>query len=231
MRLAALGLLCGASTASAGPCLVPGLSPEALTPGDAAIDQLGGVVIAAVPDAGGISTDPVVQPWEFVEGTARTTAKVTRLAPGLAIYAPKRGGERLGLEDAKGHTVVAVSYRFQQLDDMPMDEAPRPTGILHTRKVPRFRSESTIATLSSPPPAGTVALIVRDARSQSGQARSFVQITDPTTTSVEIYLRDRCRPEVPKTIATRAGDRVKLAWVDAEGHVSLWSAAIEVKAR
>ena len=59
-------------------------------------------------------------------------------------------------------------------------------------------------------------------------ARGFVLVTDPKATTFTIYGRHRCEAQVPGTVATGAGDTVRLAWVDAEGHVSIPSDRIEV---
>jgi hypothetical protein len=91
-----------------------------------------------------------------------------------------------------------------------------------------LRTETTVATLSAPPPAGTVALLVFDASSKGKLARSFVLVDNPAATSITIYGRHRCEAEVPGTVPTRAGARIRLAWVDAEGHVSLRSEPVKV---
>ena len=223
--LAALAL-----PASAGPCLVPGLAPVVRTPSGTTIDQFGGVVVAAVSWPKGGSADPVVQKWEFVEGKKRNKARVTLLAPGLAVYAPVAPEKQLDLEDKPGHSAVRVTFQFMNTDDMPVDAAPRPTTIVQAKQTPMFRTGSVVATLAEAPPAGTIAVLVRGAGSQAKAARSWAEVRDPTATRVEIFMRDRCEPEIPGTVPTKAGDKIELAWVDSEGHVSLWSQAIEVKA-
>lgn len=227
VALALVALL--AAPASAGPCLVPGLVPLVKTPGGATIDQFGGVVVVAVAFQGGVSKDPVVQPWEFVEGKRRKKARVTLLAPGLAVYAPNAPDKELDLEDTPGHSAVRVKFQFTNTDDMPVDAAPRPTAIVQAKQRPMFRTGSVVATLAEAPPAGTIAVLVRASGSTAKAARSWQEVRDPKSTRVEIYMRDRCEPEIPGTVATKAGDKVELAWVDSEGHVSLWSQAIEVK--
>ena len=99
MKIALVAVLAVFAPAVAGPCLVPGLVPLVRTPQGATIDQFGGVVVAAVSFRGGGTTDPVVQKWEFVEGKKRAKARVTLLAPGLAVYAPIGPVQELDLED------------------------------------------------------------------------------------------------------------------------------------
>ncbi len=73
-----------------------------------------------------------------------------------------------------------------------------------------------------------VALLVDDAAMDKPMARGFVVIDDLKATTFRIYGRHRCQGEVPGTVPTGAGDTVRLAWVDAEGHVSIPSGRIKV---
>lgn len=233
-RLAGLTLVLAASGghATAGPCLVPGLAPEVLTPAGSTIDQLGGVVVGAVSFAGGSSADPVGAPWQFTDAGKAQPARITRLAPGLVTYAPVTPGMgvALALEDRPGHAAVKVTLTFVPVDDMPVNAAPRPSSIAVAPSAPMFRTQLVTATLREPPPAGTIALVVRAANSKSSEGRSWVMIGDPRATTLEIYMRDRCAPEIPGTVATKAGDEIVLAWVDVGGHVSLWSQPMRVTA-
>jgi hypothetical protein len=226
--LAAVGL--AASPAAAGPCLEPGLLPMVISPLGATIDQFGGVVVAAVPFRGGEDKDPVVQPWEFVEGKQRTKAKVTVLAPGLAVYAPQKPQAELVLEAKVGRTVGRVKFQFQNTDDMPVDAAPRPTLVVQAKQSPMSSDVTVTASLAEAPPAGTIAVLVRSAGSKTATARSWNRLYDIKTKTIKVYDYNRCEPVIPGTVATKAGDKIELAWLDAEGHVSLWSQAIEVKA-
>ena len=228
--LAALVLALAAAPASAGPCLVPGLIPIVITPQGGTIDQLGGVVVAAVPFPSGVNEDPATLPWEFVEGKNRSKPKITVIAPGLAIYAPKAPQQALELVGKAGRVEGRVTFRFQDTDDMPMDAAPRPTRVVQAKKAPRSGNDTVTATLAEAPPAGTVAVLVRAAGSKATTARSWNRLYDLKKPSVVIYAHDRCEPVIPGTVPTKAGDKIELAWLDGEGHVSLWSAAIEVTA-
>lgn len=209
-----------AAPASAGPCLVTPLATMVKTPQGATIDQFGGVVVASSP----------AQQWRFVEGKRQAKARVTALAPGIAVYAPRAPEQELDLEDKPGHSVAHVRFQFQNTDDMPVDAAPRPTAITTAKQTAMMRSTSVVARLAEAPPAGTIVVLVRAAGSKSSAARSWLDVRDVTAKTVEIYRRDRCTAESPGTVATKAGDKIELAWLDAEGHVSLWSAPIEVKA-
>jgi hypothetical protein len=225
LALALVALL--AVPAAAGPCLEPGLLPIVISPQGATIDQFGGVVVAAVPFRQGGNADPVVQPWEFVEGKKRSKPKVTVIATGLAVYAPKAPEQALELQDKSGRAVGRVTFQFQNTDDMPVDSAPRPTAVVQAKKPPMSSNETVTATLAEAPPAGTIAVLVRAAGGKA-KARSWNRLYDIKTTKVVIYAYDRCEPVIPGTVGTKAGDKIELAWLDAEGHVSPWSTPIEV---
>lgn len=229
--LAAAVLLAIATPAVAGPCLVHGLDPMIVTPAGTDVDQFGGIVVVATESLrkDAPHANVAVQPYELVSGQKRGKAVVTELAPGLAIYAPPQGiTGSVDLEDTKGHSAIRVKFYFRPVRDLPTSPAPEVVSIKHTTNVPMFRTESTSATLKAAPPADAVALLVREAGSTAKLARSWVLVRDVKGTRIEIYMRDRCRPEVPGTIATRTGDRVELAWVDAAGRVSMWSAPVTV---
>ncbi len=232
--LVTLALAIIAKPAAAGPCLVDGLAPQILTPNGATIDQFGGVVVAAVSSGQHTANraDPSAQAWQFKIGTKRSTAKITKLAPGLALHVPAKHdvGTKAALEDTKDHTAVEVVLGFMDTDDMPMDPAPEVTAVTYTKEanMPMLHTEAAVATLKTPPPAGTVALLVYDAKPKK-LARSFVLVTDPTATTIKIYGRHRCEAEVPGTVPTRTGTTVRLAWVDAEGHVSMLSEPVRTR--
>ena len=234
MKRGALAVLIGAlaaAPASAGPCLEPGLVPLVITPQGATIDQFGGVVVAAIPFRGGVDKDPAVQTtWEFVEGKKRGKPKITVIAPGLAVYAPKAPEQALELQNKSGRAEGRVKFQMMNTDDMPVDSAPRPTAVVQAKKSPMSSNETVTATLAEAPPAGTIAVLVRAAGAKATAARSWQRLYDIKTTKVVIYAYDRCEPIIPGTVATKAGDKIELAWLDGEGHVSLWSTAIEVKA-
>jgi len=222
--------------AAAGPCLVDGLAPQVITPSGSVIDQYGGVVVAAVSTPMQPGADPSAQSsWRFRVGTKRRKTKITKLAPGLALYAlsaHEHGlGVRMALEDTKDHTAVEVELGFMATRAMPVDPAPKVTAITHTTNGPMMRESQTVATLSAPPPAGTVALLVYSGKGDRKLARSFVLVPDLKTTSLTIYGHHRCEAEVPGTVPTHAGETVRLAWVDAGGHVSLLTEPITVTKR
>ncbi|MBL9017852.1 MAG: hypothetical protein JNL83_26940 [Myxococcales bacterium] len=231
LAFAVLALGLAASPAAAGPCLEPGLMPIVISPLGATIDQFGGVVVAAVPWREGVNEDPVVQPtWEFVEGKQRGKPKITVIAPGLAVYAPKAPVQALELQDKTGRAVGRVKFQFQNTDDMPMDAAPRPTAVIQAKKARMSSNDTVTATLAEAPPAGTIAVLVRAAGGKTTAPRSWNRLYDLKTTKIVVYAYDRCEPVIPGTVATKAGDKIELAWLDAEGHVSLWSPAIAVTA-
>jgi len=223
-----------ASPAAAGPCLVDGLAPQIMTPTGSTIDQHGGVVVAAVssPMHREQRRDVSAEPWEFRKGKARSKTVIKRLAPGLALHSPDDKlasvGDKVALEDAKDHTAIEIVVGYMITDDMPMDEAPRVVSITQATTAPMLRSPSTVATLKAPPPAGTVALLVYDGAMDKPLARGFVLVEDPKATTIVIYSRHRCEAQIPGTVPTGAGDTVRLAWVDGEGHVSIPSERIKI---
>lgn len=225
------------SPAAAGPCLVDGIAPMILTPAGATIDQFGGIVVAALSSSmhRDQHADVSAQPWKLQRDGTRTKAKVTKLAPGLALYAAPDHGQGIGakvtLEDSPDHAAVEVVLGFMNTRDMPMDPAPQVTALTHTKedRMPLLSTEATVATLKAPPPPGTVALLVYDARPKGKLARSFVLVTDPKATTITIYGRHKCEAEVPGTVPTRSGHTVRLAWVDAEGHISLLSDPVRAR--
>ena len=218
LRLALVGLLLASNVAVAGPCDPVPPFQHFLTRSDETIDQLGGVVVA----------NPGKVTWEFSEGPKRERARVTVVAPGLSVLAPKSPDQVLQLEDGRRLPVLRVKFAFQATDDAPIDAAPTPTAIVHKKKTPSASSEVVFATLAEPPPAGTVALLVRDSKATS--ARSWIAVTDLKAKQLDIYRHDRCELQPPGTRGTKAGDKIMLAWIDSGGHVSLWTAAIEVTA-
>jgi hypothetical protein len=218
--LALLGLLLAATPAITGPCVPVETFQEVLTPPGETIDQFGGVVIA----------NPRAVPWEFVEGPKRERARVTVIAPGLAIIAAKSFDQLLDLEDGKRNRLIRVKYQFQATDDMPVDSAPRVTALVQTKRTQMMRSDVVVATLGEAPPAGTIAVIVRAADSKASGARSWFAVTDLKAKQLDVYRHDRCKAEPAGTVGTKAGDKVMLAWVDSAGHVSLWTASIVVTA-
>lgn len=219
MKLALVLIAAAAAPALAGPCEIAPLVTIVKTPPGATIDQFGGVVV----------TNPPAAPWFFVENGTRTKARVTRVAPGLAVYAPVKPERELDLEDKAGH-LSHVRFQFQDTDDMPVDAAPRPTAVVQAKRSPIVRSDVVRATLAEAPPAGTIAVLVRASGSRAPAARSWQEVTDGKALTIDIYRRDRCAAVIPGTVATKAGDRIELAWLDAEGHISLWSSPIEVTA-
>lgn len=220
LRLALIGLLLAATPAAAGPCVPTETLQEILTPPGDTIDQFGGIVIA----------NPRQVPWEFVEGTKRARARVTVIAPGLVVVAPKSPDTELDLEDGKRNKALRVKFMFQVTDDMPVDSAPRVTALVQTKRTQVMRSDVVVVTLAETPPAGTIALLVRAANSKTTVARSWIGVTDIKATQLDVYRRDRCRMQPVGTVGTKAGDKVLLAWLDSAGHVSLWTSPIEVKA-
>ena len=74
-------------------------------------------------------------------------------------------------------------------------------------------------------PADTIALVAFDAKTKT--ARSFARITNATT-ELFIYAQGRCSALPNGTIASKAGDKLVLRWVDKYGRWSAPSKSITV---
>jgi len=200
--LAAVLVAVAAGPAAAGPCLVDGLAPQIMTPTGSTIDQHGGVVVAAVSSFmhGEQHRDVSAEAWEFRKGKARSKTVIKRLAPGLALHSPNKKLATMGDKVALEDAKNHTALEIT-VSFMVTDDMPMD-------ETPRV--ESIIQAMDKP------------------LARGFVLVTDPKATTFTIYGRHRCEAQVPGTVATGAGDTVRLAWVDAEGHVSIPSDRIEV---
>lgn len=230
-RIALLALLAAAAApAHAGPCAMPSLAHEVATPSGTTIDQHGGVVVLTVAGLGvGIGT-PTLRDGEraFRAGQLDVKASATTVAPGLVVHRVpvelRREQPELRLVDAAGTVAATVAVALRKAP--PRLRGPQIRAV--TASQPNRRGEGWVtATLKQAPPAGTIAVIVRDAKQRS--ARSFERIGDPEATEIFVYQGDRCTPRAAGTEATRGGQRIQLAWVTAAGHVSPWSAPVTVR--
>jgi hypothetical protein len=239
MTMRALALAClpllHASAADAGPCrnfMDRGFAAIVLTPPDATIDQLGGVVLSAQSwsdDRSG-GRDPTTFEWQFSDGTHHTKAKTERIAPGLAVMKPVPPTATLDFENLAADSFVHVSYRAIDTDDAPISAAPKVKAVesadrQHNR-LGIMRSALVTVTLAAPPPAHVIALV---AYGPGGTPRSWAQIKDAGSLDVTIYAVDNCVLQIDGTLPTTAGDAITLAWLDDTGHLSLHTPPIKVR--
>jgi hypothetical protein len=220
-----------AAPAHAGPCKYHhdrGFLPEVLTPDKATLDPLGGVVVAAesVQLDRAVDGDPTLQDWRFSDGTHDVVGKRTVIAPGLISTAPVGLGDTLEFHNPDGSRVIELRYRTPA--DRAALPAPKVESVIYANtNLGIMLRELTTAKLAAPAPAGAIALVVY----AGGTARSWVAVSDPPRLDVSVYAVDDCVRQIPGTIATRGGDRITLAWVDATGHVSAHTPTIVVGKR
>jgi hypothetical protein len=225
MQRIALVLLLAPASALGGPCKYHhdvGFVPDVLTPDGATLDQTGGAVVAAesVMLDRAVLDDPTPQDWRFDHAVATRTV----IAPGLVVVRPATATAELELENPDGSPIRKLHYRASK--DAASLAAPKVDAVtFRDHGLGVMLREITIAKLPAVPPAGVVALVVY----AGDRARSWAAITDPAAREVTLYAVDDCVQQIPGTIATRAGDRITLAWLDATGHLSARSSAITVK--
>ena len=229
MRIAFVGFVIAAAVpAHAGPCKYHhdrGFLPAVLTPDNATLDPQGGVLVAAESTQleRAVDGDPTLQDWRFSDGTHDMIGKRTVIAPGLIATAPVGLGETLVFQNPDGSRAIQIRYRTAA--DRAVLQAPKVESVIYTNtNLGIMLRELTTAKLAAPAPAGAVALVVYAGRTP----RSWVPIEDLQRLDVSVYAVDDCVRQIPGTIATRAGDRITLAWVDATGHVSAHTPTIVV---
>ncbi|HEY1555065.1 MAG TPA: hypothetical protein VGF94_09555 [Kofleriaceae bacterium] len=229
MRRAALALVAIAWPAHAGPCRQfqdLGFLPDVLTPDGATLDARGGVVIAAesVRLQRAIDTDASLQDWRFGAGGKHELGKRAVIAPGLVVVAPTVLAADLELENADSSPALGVHYRADAKVS-PL-AAPKLTMVTYRdHNLGSMTSELTVAKLSAAPPSGAVALVAY----AGDTPRSWAAISTADGDELTLYAVDHCVLQIPGTIATRAGDRITLAWLDDTGHLGARTRAIEVR--
>ncbi len=226
MRTAIVLVMLAAARAHAGDCADSGLVATVLTPANTTIDQEGGIVVGLIdsPTARDIP-DLANTPWRFHEGKGRDKPKVTLLAPGLAVFAPKAFEKAMDLEDANQKALVHVAFEFATYLDMPVDAAPKLTAATMATTVTRRSTDyTTTIKLAAPAPANAIALIVLDAK---GVATSWGRIA-PGATAIVVWRSFPCHGEAKGTVGARHGDKVSVEYVNTQGHRSLPSASITV---
>lgn len=228
--IVAVGLLVSHEVATA-KCAQPQLGSEVITPADTKLAADGGVLVGSVSDwerlVGG-AEDARNPSWRFSDGTKEYEPALATLAPGLVVYrAPAGVTGALTLVDGKT-TRVKVALGTTTVAPLA---APDPKTIT-LRKVSEryggFRFELHAA-LKTEAPAGAVAIVVLGVTKQGKVARSWVRIQPGTKITQVAGSSGRCDPGVPGEIMSKAGDKVVLAWVDAQGRLSKPSHPVVVK--
>jgi hypothetical protein len=105
---------------------------------------------------------------------------------------------------------VQKDWGFTTGRDLP---APKLMGVVHSDSE---RTQETQAELDGAPPADAVALVIFDARHK---AKSWGTVAANATT-IEVYGQHKCDVLPNGTLASKAGDKVMLAWVDKYGRLS-----------
>lgn len=215
---------------SAGPCKEfrdVGFVPAVLTPDGATLDQAGGVVVAAEGTRlqNASPQDPTPQDWRFAAGKDDAVGTRTVIAPGLVVVKPAKTAADLAFENADRSHVRDLHYKETRTPATPV--APVVDSVTYSNHdLPLMTRELTMAKLHDPPPAGAVALVVYAGDKPS----SWLQITDEIAKirDLPVWGSADCTNDIPGTIATRAGDKISLAWLDATGHLSPKSNVITV---
>jgi hypothetical protein len=216
MRFALLALVLLSSKTAASDCAMVEFYPNLLTPAATNVGDNGGVVVAQLAFANRPKTAATT--WRF--RGAKTTPKITSIAPGLDVYVPATTG-KLELSDGDGKALLAVSASGKR-SELP---APAIGAIKFHESRGRHSSAQTVAELTGDPPDGAVALVVFD---KAGKPRSFGTVIR-NAKQVTVYSHSDCGGPFKGTIVSRTGEEVKVAWLDAGGVLSKQSSVIKVQ--
>jgi hypothetical protein len=216
IRFAALACVVLFAPASAdAKCARTGLVPTVISPAAAALEEDGGVVVAAVSEMSRTDPDPgdaaVQTGWRFRSGKQLLAPRIDVIAPGLAVYRVK-GVDALELEDAKH---AALFTGTVSKTPRPPFAAPKLLTVTYSISG-RRRNRAVTIDLADPPPAGAVAIVIADAK---GKPRSFGRIDG--TGHVQVGFRDGSCTTVPNgTVPSEPGDKITVFFVDASGRSS-----------
>jgi hypothetical protein len=215
MKLALVTLLALAPDAHAD-CAVSGLAARVLTPPGTVVPGDGGIVVGALNDHSGKLEpgDAAVQPgWRLRVGSDLIKPPIAPIAPGLAVYrVAVANAFDAKLEDDQ-HTVIATVKPARRGGDALA--VPAIKRIWYVEQHNR-RGSGTAVTLelAGDAPAGAVALVLADAK---GTPRSW---TVAGGTTLSPFSSPVCAALPNGTIPSKAGDKVTLFWLGADGRVS-----------
>jgi hypothetical protein len=220
-----------AAVATAGPCKYHhdwSLAPELLTPAGATIDQLGGVVVAAVStlDKTRGSDDPTQQDWWFSDGHTHAVVERTVIAPGLTVHRPKLEANDLSLVYPADQTTM-LEVHFRHVEKAAPLAAPHVKTVIYADHGLGIMVHAETSVTVESVPAHAVALVIY----VGNTARSWVQVTDASELELAVFLADDCTMRIPGMSAAKTGELATLAWLDDTGHLSPRSGASKVRAR
>lgn len=202
-------------------CAPSSLRAAVLTPADAAMLATGGIVVGAESffDDGKIAEGNVVvrKDWRFKAGKRVVTPVIEIVAPGLAVYRWKGKAQSFALEDGN-HALVASPSLAKNASFEPRPLAD-PTVKEVVSKKWRGRKPSTEVEIliDGWPPSDAVAIIAYD---DKGKALSWGPITREHKSRWIVYGQHRCETLPDGTVEPVAGQKLRFAWVDANGRVS-----------
>ncbi len=215
--------------AVAGPCAIRPLVPHAMTANGTELPPGGGVVVALGDSA---AWDAPAQPdltktgWSFVDGGKSIKPVIRILAPGLAVYEPPAGTTTVKLSD--GTRTLATHPRTAAKPVLP---APEVTAVDVTRSLPvgpRQSARDTVtAQLTGDRPVTAVAVILFAAGKPASWTSAFAY-AGPKGPIELWHTAGRCETQIPGLVATRAGTKVTIAWVDASGRIGAISKELVV---
>jgi hypothetical protein len=215
MRLAWLLVLALAPSTARADCAMWGLAPKVLTPESTVIAADGGIVVAAVPEARGKLDhgDAAVQAsWKIRAGGDSLRPPIEVIAPGLAVYrVAVANAFKIELTDGST-TLVTVKPSRSRGDALA---APKVKSVAFLPRKLRHGAERVVVELAEPAPAGVVAMVLADAE---GKPRSWGTVSGGAT--IDAYGAAECQALPNGTVASKAGDKVTLMFVDAAGRVS-----------
>jgi hypothetical protein len=224
-------LACAALWASAASseakCAMVELGPAMITPATAKVPADGGVLVGwtSSHDYGRTDGDPSVRKtWKATAGGQPVELVIETLAPGLSVYRPKTK-DAFVLGDGKQQLGSFARVAAGKLD-LP---APAPQALVLDARPGRYGSSefSISATFASIPDAAVAVILYR-----AGKPRVALSFGSVDRGQKQVLVYDgphHCSFPPPGTTQPAKDDRVVLAWVDAFGHVSDPSAALEVK--
>lgn len=209
-------LLLHPARADAGACAIPPPRAELVTGADATLAPDGALVA--------VFDDPAHAPAWTLRGGVKPTP--TALAPGLIALALPASAGWITLYGADGKPLVRVQRAAQAVKPLA---APEVAAVEYrASQGRRGTSVAVVVSLKAAPPAGAVALVALGDQGARSWQRSDA---DPASKEIVIYRSGSCVTSPSGTIATNAGDKLQLAWVDASGRLSAKSAAITVTAK
>jgi hypothetical protein len=231
----AVALLASPAAAIAGACARIGIEPQVVTHAGDVVPKGGGVLVGwqrATGDgeATADGADPAFDAsWRLRSGKKKLATRAVQLAPGLAVYTPKRAlkkKSRLTLHTGKTRlgrftfgTAAGAVLAPPNVQEVSFAQHQSPRG---------GTSQSTRARLVGAVPDGAVAVIVYRVTARGTQALSWNRVEAGVTEAVLYTSPGRCGVNPPEMQPATEGESVELRWVDAFGRRSEPSARITV---